>query len=228
VAGDNQVATGSPHGAGPVPQSVEAVHASWPRRRRRGLVLSALALAGLLAGGIAGGFAGAAAADDQEQVDTLAERVTGLERELAETRAAADEEVAAARSEAAAARSEAEADVAAENATREAELAQRSAELDAREAEVAGREVAVTGLEQQAADGGLPGDGIYLVGTEVAPGTYRAESPTDCYWERRSGLSGDFGDIITNGLGAGDATVTIRGSDVAFSSSGCGRWTRIG
>jgi hypothetical protein len=82
-------------------------------------------------------------------------------------------------------------------------------------------------LEEQAADGSLPGDGLYLVGSEVAPGTYRASNPGDCYWERRSGLSGDFSELIVNGLGAGDSTVTIKASDVAFSSSRCGTWSRI-
>ncbi len=109
-----------------------------------------------------------------------------------------------------------------------AELDARAADLDAREADLAQREDAVAVLEQQAADGSLPGDGLYLVGTEVAPGTYRAESGGDCYWERLSGLSGSFDDLIANGLGAADATVTIQSSDTAFSSSGCGRWSRIG
>jgi hypothetical protein len=171
---------------------------------------------------------GAAQADDQDRVDQLSAQVgslqddvAGLEQQVENTRAQAEQDVADARAEA-------EQQVAQENAGRQAELDARAAELDAREADVAAREDAVTVLEQQAEDGSLPGSGVFLVGTEVAPGTYRATEPADCYWARLSGLSGDFDEIIANGLGAGSATVTIRASDKAFSSERCGTWQRIG
>ncbi|WP_147262007.1 hypothetical protein [Blastococcus sp. TF02A-26] len=87
----------------------------------------------------------------------------------------------------------------------------------------------MTVLERQAVDGSISGDGIPMVGSEVAPGTYRAQDPGElCYRERLSGLSGDFGDLISDGLGTADAAVTISGSDVAFSTDGCGTWARIG
>ena len=75
----------------------------------------------------------------------------------------------------------------------------------------------------------IPGDGTFVVGEDVQPGDYRAVVPEDsylCYWERLSDTTGDFEDIITNGIAeAGDeVTVTIEESDRAFGSEGCGPW----
>ena len=75
----------------------------------------------------------------------------------------------------------------------------------------------------------MNGDGTYLVGEDITPGEYRATVPREsylCYWERLSGTSGDFDDIITNGLAeAGDeVVVTVEESDVAFGTNGCGAW----
>ncbi|WP_177212868.1 hypothetical protein [Geodermatophilus ruber] len=212
-----------PLGAPPPAQAGAA-----PAPRRRWWPVAAL-VAGVLTVGLGGGVAiGVLAADDQARVDALDAEVEGLqgevtdlEREVADVRARAEEDVATARADAQAA-------VEAENGARQAALDARAAELDSREGELAAREDAVAVLEKQAEDGGFPGSGVRLVGAEVAPGTYRASSPEDCYWERRSGLSGDFDEIITNGIGAGDATVTIRASDVAFASERCGTWQRIG
>lgn len=70
-------------------------------------------------------------------------------------------------------------------------------------------------------------DGTFAVGEHIEPGAYQAEGGTDqCYWERRSGFSGEFGDIVANGSTA--TTVEIDSSDAGFTSSGCGRWSRVG
>jgi hypothetical protein len=72
------------------------------------------------------------------------------------------------------------------------------------------------------------GAGKFIVGTDIAPGTWRnSDSSGDCYWERLSGFGGTFGDIITNGLGSSQI-VTIAPGDAGFASSGCGTWTKIG
>ena len=49
-----------------------------------------------------------------------------------------------------------------------------------------------------------------------------------CYWERLSGLSGEFSDVITNGSGQGQQYVQIASTDVAFSSSRCASWRLAG
>jgi hypothetical protein len=68
------------------------------------------------------------------------------------------------------------------------------------------------------------GDGTQLVGTDVQPGRYVSEGDL-CYFERLSGLSGTFEEIITNGNVSGQAIVEILPTDVAFNSSSCGDWT---
>jgi multidrug efflux pump subunit AcrA (membrane-fusion protein) len=194
-------------------------------------VLAGVAVLALLVGGGVGAGIGAGVADDQDRVDALSGDVDGLRDQLADSDTALDAAQARAEDAEAAvdgAVDEARAQVEEENAEQAADLDAREADLAAREAAVSQRESAAGALEQQAADGSIPGDGVYLVGTEVAPGTYRATSAGEyCYWERLSGLSGEFDDVITNGLGAADATVTVSGSDVAFSSDGCGSWQRI-
>jgi hypothetical protein len=104
------------------------------------------------------------------------------------------------------------------------ELAAREAELDQREADLAEREAAVTATEAEIAAGTIPGDGIFIVGDEVAPGEYRTQAG-DCYWARLSGTSGELDDIIANGNGAG--IVTIAESDHAFESRSCEQWTLV-
>lgn len=73
------------------------------------------------------------------------------------------------------------------------------------------------------------GAGVWLVGEEIAPGIWRnSDSSNSCYWERRSGLGGTFGEIITNEFSTAIQTVAIGASDVAFYSHRCGTWTKIG
>ncbi|TQL77706.1 hypothetical protein FB566_3269 [Stackebrandtia endophytica] len=87
------------------------------------------------------------------------------------------------------------------------------------------------GEQPQDPNADIPGDGTFVVGEDVQPGEYRAVVPEDsylCYWERLSDTTGDFEDIITNGIAeAGDEVmVTIEESDRAFGSEGCGSWNR--
>lgn len=73
------------------------------------------------------------------------------------------------------------------------------------------------------------GDGFYTVGEEIAPGTWRSTGGGDaCYWERLSGFSGEFEDIITNYFGTAGVTVTISSSDAAFKTERCGMWEYVG
>lgn len=80
---------------------------------------------------------------------------------------------------------------------------------------------------------GIPGDGTFVVGDEVKPGTYKTTGPADsafpnCYWARLKGTSGDFEDIIANGNPQGQTTVTIASGDGAFQTSGCEEWKKTG
>ena len=73
--------------------------------------------------------------------------------------------------------------------------------------------------------------GIWLVGTQIAPGTYETTPRAGCYWERlrhfqHQGLTG----VIANGFGAVGKiqSVTIAPGDAGFSTdTNCGTWTRV-
>ena len=70
-------------------------------------------------------------------------------------------------------------------------------------------------------------DGTWLIGPDIEPDIYETVElgSGSCYWERLSGLSGGFDDIIANGNPAGKALVEIKAGDEAFSSERCGDWT---
>jgi hypothetical protein len=70
------------------------------------------------------------------------------------------------------------------------------------------------------------GGGTKRVGTDISAGTYRTRSaPSDCYWERLSGFSGELKDIIANDFSSGYQVVTIKSTDKGFNSSRCGTWS---
>lgn len=70
--------------------------------------------------------------------------------------------------------------------------------------------------------------GVFLVGTEVAPGIWRSASTTrSCYWERLTGFGGTSAERITNDIGDGPRIVAIAATDRGFSSSGCVLWSRV-
>ena len=63
---------------------------------------------------------------------------------------------------------------------------------------------------------------------DIAPGRYFAVLPSDCYWERQSGLGGTPAEIIASDwldYPAAQLIVDILASDVAFkSNTTCGTW----
>lgn len=70
--------------------------------------------------------------------------------------------------------------------------------------------------------------GTFIVGTDIAPGTWRSNgSGTGCYWARQKSFSGKISDVIANYFGSASAVVTISPTDVGFTSSGCGSWARV-
>jgi hypothetical protein len=76
------------------------------------------------------------------------------------------------------------------------------------------------------------GPGAWIVGVDIAPGTYRGRGGSDyCHWDRLSGLDGDIlRSTIEIGnfddrTGVTERVVTIGPTDVGFwSSVGCGTW----
>lgn len=86
-------------------------------------------------------------------------------------------------------------------------------------------------LSTSAAAVPLDSDGQYLVGRDLAPGLYSA-NPTSsgCYWATLSSLTGDSGSIIANDYlsSPGPVYVQVPATVVAFESSRCGAWQRVG
>ncbi|MBK8051426.1 MAG: hypothetical protein IPK16_32635 [Anaerolineales bacterium] len=66
---------------------------------------------------------------------------------------------------------------------------------------------------------------MQIVGTDIAPGTYRSLGGNYCYWERLRGFGGTLGEIIANDVGYGPWIVTISATDKGFDSTRCGEWT---
>ena len=72
------------------------------------------------------------------------------------------------------------------------------------------------------------GDGVFLVGMDISPGTWKSPGGDYCYWARLSGFSGELGHIKANGVGGSNNILTIEASDKGFESSNCGTWTKTG
>jgi hypothetical protein len=96
---------------------------------------------------------------------------------------------------------------------------------------------AVPGPTPAAAPAGTPattiGDGTYVVGVDIQPGTYRTAGPAEdapvkmCMWSRRKDTSGEFTSVIATNIAQGPTTVTIKPSDGAFESRGCSPWAKL-
>jgi len=70
-------------------------------------------------------------------------------------------------------------------------------------------------------------EGTYIVGTDIAPGTWRSESGSNCYWARLKGFSGELGNTIANDITGPSAIVTIDAGDAGFDNTRCGTWTKV-
>lgn len=71
----------------------------------------------------------------------------------------------------------------------------------------------------------VPGDGIWIVGEDVVPGTYTAEGGDLCMWQRLKAFTPDLDSVIRMG---GDPKVTVEAGDAAFLTTACGAWSRTG
>ena len=83
------------------------------------------------------------------------------------------------------------------------------------------------------------GDGVWLIGDQMPPGTYRTEPPSaGCYWARvaessdltklnaRSTAATDAG-VWSSGMKPRIEVVWIPSTDAAFETIGCGMWRRL-
>lgn len=70
------------------------------------------------------------------------------------------------------------------------------------------------------------GDGMYIIGTDITPGTYRNTASQGCYFARLSGFGNTADDIIANNNVDTATIVTIDSTDKGFQSTRCGTWTK--
>jgi len=69
------------------------------------------------------------------------------------------------------------------------------------------------------------GEGAWVVGEQLQPGTYRTATVAGCHWSRKRDATGGLQSIIADGIVDGDAIVTIRAGEV-FESVRCKTWYR--
>lgn len=70
----------------------------------------------------------------------------------------------------------------------------------------------------------IDADGIYKVGTDIAPGTYASAGPANdgtCSWRRVSAAN----ETIDNALTHKPQVVSIEPTDATFKTSGCQAWS---
>ena len=75
----------------------------------------------------------------------------------------------------------------------------------------------------------MAGDGgMFKVGTDIAPGTYRSTGNKDdlCYWERAKDAEQGLDSILANDNVTGTAVVTISTKDAYFKTTDCKNWTK--
>ncbi|WP_040797610.1 hypothetical protein [Nocardia higoensis] len=78
-------------------------------------------------------------------------------------------------------------------------------------------------------------DGLYLVGVDIAPGTWEAPGTSDpdrpCDWRRLWKVVGDTSDltyiIANNYTRKPPGRVVIEATDVAFRTENCGLWRMV-
>ncbi|BBZ40184.1 hypothetical protein MCNS_32470 [Mycobacterium conspicuum] len=76
----------------------------------------------------------------------------------------------------------------------------------------------------------IPGDGKFVVGSEIRPGKYASEPPAlgqSCVWARLRSLNESRESTIAEGVETGPVRVTIEPTDVAFHSSNCQTWRKV-
>lgn len=103
-------------------------------------------------------------------------------------------------------------------------MQREQAKLDEAAAAVSRRERAVGIVEREIARNTIPGDGVYRVGQDMKPGTYRTTggTTTPCYWSINADANG--ANIIQNNIGEGPALVTVSEGQF-FETTRCQDWT---
>lgn len=109
---------------------------------------------------------------------------------------------------------------------REAAVKKAEDELKVQTDGVRKREAAVSGAEKKLAANTV-GDGTWVVGVDIEPGTYKAKSAvgSSCYWGiYTSGSNGET--IIANDIPGGGLPTVDLAAGQDFKSARCGTWSK--
>jgi hypothetical protein len=106
-------------------------------------------------------------------------------------------------------------------AAAQAQLTKDQGQLAQDQADVASREKAVGVVEHEIAANTISGDGLYEVGKDMKPGSYRSKGSRACYYAVLN--SPDTTDIATNNITDGPAIVTVSSGDY-FETQDCADW----
>lgn len=241
-------AGGSGAGGGTVPPPFEGAASSQPwsvkprppeagRPSRRWAPLALLGAATLVVGfGIGFLVRGGAVSEQRERAVAAEAASAALSADLEEaTKQLNDRDAQRAADQAAATRAEQERQrdkerrEAAEEEQRRREAEEAAAAQAA--AQAAAEEEARRAAEEAAAQASRrtvvpPGDGIYAIGEDIDPGTWRTQGGAgSCYYAILSSVDGSFGSIDDNNITEGPAIVSLS-SGKYFEVRGCAEWRR--
>ncbi len=202
-----------PRGAVPPPKSQSPGGTAWYRKTW------VIALAAGIAGLILGAAAGGGSAETTQEDPTASAEYQALQSELSDAQAALTD-AEAGLGDLPAAQQQLENDQQA-LADEQAQLKKDQDKLARQEKKVAKREKAVGIAEDQVAANTVAGEGIYKVGTDMKPGTYKTSGKRGCYYAVLN--STDTFDIANNGNVDGPAYAAVAPGQY-FEVSGCADW----
>lgn len=101
-------------------------------------------------------------------------------------------------------------------------LQQRADALDEREQAIDDKAAAVADANMQAGSGGFGASGTFVVGADIAVGSYFARGGSDCRWAFVDGTEPESEVLLSEG-GAAPQYVAMAAGDV-FQTQGCGAW----
>ena len=204
-----------------VPMTMPGLPTSTPKPswyRRTWVTVTGVAVLGLILGAAVGSSSGPEISPAaQKQIDAAHDAQHQAETDRDDARAAQQQ----AESERDQARNELNA--------AQADLTTRGAALDKRKADLDTREKKVSGAEAAAKANSFGGDGIYLVGTDIQPGTYKAgPSPSgNCYSEVDRDLNDTINSIISNNNTSGPVVLNVPGTAKAVKVDGCAEFHKV-
>lgn len=77
----------------------------------------------------------------------------------------------------------------------------------------------------------IPGDGMFRVGVDIAPGTYKSAGPSSrdgmCSWSTHSAVGVSSDDMVDANASSGQLYASIPGTVKAFQTTGCQTWVKI-